>query len=276
MKARFFLLSLLVCYPLTFIACDDDDNYTPEDVVLNTFNSMYPDAKRVEWETKAAYKVADFHFNSKEMEAWFEANGKWVMTETDILFDELPSTVQDSFKSSMYATWRVEDVDKLERSETEVIYIIEVEEGKNEFDLYYTEDGTLIKEVNDNDQNGYEPITLPSSVTEKINEMYPGAKILEFEREHSNLEVDILDGRIHKDVIFNDKNEWLYTEWEIRTSDVPEVVMTALKTTEYANYKIDDIDVFEKPDGLFYVFELESGNKEVHLTIKADGTIVNT
>lgn len=273
MKTKSALLVLFFCSAMILTACDNDDNYTPEDVVVNAFKSKYPDAKRVEWETKSGYKVADFHYNAKETEAWFEIDGQWVMTETDILYNELPQAVQASFKASVYADWRVDDVDKLERSNAEVVYVIEVEQGNKEYDLFYAEDGTLIKEVIENVGGKHEPLVIPSTVLEEINRMYPNATFLDFEREGSYVEIDIRDGKIHKEILFDSNFEWISTKWEIRRADVPEIVMAALRNTEYANYKIDDIEVLEKPNGLFYQFELESGNKEVYLTIQSDGTV---
>ncbi|MDH6305085.1 putative membrane protein YkoI [Parabacteroides sp. PF5-5] len=276
MKTKTFLLSaLLVCNTLAFTSCNDDDNYTPEDVVVNAFKSKYPQATKVEWETKAGYKVADFHFNKNELEAWFEPTGEWVMTETDITYNELPQAVQNSFKASSYADWKVDDVDKLERHNTETVYIIEVEQGKQEVDLYYTEDGSLIKEINDNGANTHEPLVVPNSVIEEIKERYPNAQFLEFEREGSYIEIDIRHNNIQKDVLYNSSYEWVSTTWEIRLNDVPQVVLSALKASEYSSYKVDDVDFMEKPDGAYYIFELESGNKEVYLTIKSDGTIIN-
>lgn len=276
MKTKsFFLTILFACSIVTFAACDNDDNYTPEDVVVNAFKSKYPNAKRIEWETKSGYKVADFHLDSKEVEAWFDTKGEWIMTETDIPYSELPQAVQNSFKASTYGNWRIDDVDKLERSNTETIYVIEVEQGNKETDLYYSEDGTLIKEINDGHNNSYQPPVIADVIINKIKEMYPNAKFIEFDKEGAFIEIDIVDGNIHKEVLFDTNNEWVSTEWDIRSSNVPDIVMNALKASEYGNYKIDDIDALEKPDGMFYVFELESGKKEIYLTIKSDGTIVN-
>lgn len=276
MKTKSFLLTILfTCGILFFISCDNDDNYTPEDVVVNAFKSKYPNAKKVEWETKSGYKVADFRFNSKDTEAWFSTTGEWVMTETDIAYNELPQAVQATFKASAYADWRVDDVDKLERSSTETIYIIEVEQGNTDIDLYYAEDGTFIKEINDDGNTPHQPLVISSTIIDKINEMYPNATFLEFDREGSYIEIDIRHANIHKEVLFNNNNEWVSTEWDVRSSDVPDVAMNALKASEYSKYKIDDIDALEKPDGLYYVFELESGKTEIHLTIKSDGTIIS-
>jgi len=274
MKTKLSILALLTCSVFFFGSCGDDDNYTPEDIFVNAFNSKYPNAGKVEWETKAGYKVADFFIDSKEAEAWFDIDGSWVMTETDLTFAELPAEVQSSFKASNYASWHIDDVDKLERSNTEVVYVIEAEQGNEEFDLYYSADGTLIKAINDNGNSSHQPTVIPGEMLEAIKKMYPNATFLEFEKKGSFYEVDIKDGIIHKEVLFDSKYQWVSTEWDIRTSDVPDVVMNALKASEYKNYKIDDVEALEKPDGFFYVFELESGDKDIYVTIKSDGTMV--
>ncbi len=168
MKTRFFLIVLLMGSVFSLYSCDDDDNYTPDDVVVNAFKARYPEASRVEWETKSGFKVADFRINSKEAEAWFETDGTWVMTETDVTFNELPSPVQTAFNESIYSKWRIDDIDKLERSNAATIYIIEVEQGDQEYDLHFTEDGILLNDAtgnnsgnNNNNNNGYLPTTIP-------------------------------------------------------------------------------------------------------------------
>jgi hypothetical protein len=246
----------------------------PEDMVIKSFENKYPGALRVEWEVKNTYKVADFYFQSFEAEAWFENDGTWVLTETDIRFDDLPEAIKTAIAASPYASWRVDDVDKIERPHVATIYVIEVEQGKQEVDLHYAEDGVLIKEIVDGANNTHRPNTLSSVVIDKIAQMYPGAKIYEFEREGANLEVDIIDGKLHKEVVFNSDEEWVYTKWEIRVSEVPEIVMAALKNSEYKDYKIDDIDVYSLPNGIYYKFELERGKIEVHKYFSSDGTMV--
>lgn len=273
MKTKVFLF-MLVCSVCGFVSCNDDDNYLPDDVVVRAFESKYPEAARVEWEVKGGYKVADFRIGTYDTEAWFQTNGEWIFTETDVRFDELPEAVKSSFSSGDYASWRVDDVDKLERADAEVVYVIEVEQGNQDIDLYYSESGILVKAISDAVNNNYEPLSLSKEIIDEVSRMYPGAPIYDFEREGVYIEVDILDGKVHKEVVFDNDGAWVYTEWEVRTSDVPEVVMATLNSGEYQNYRIDDVDIREKPDGLYYIFELESGNKEVYCTIKSDGTVV--
>lgn len=104
--------------------------------------------------------------------------------------------------------------------------------------------------------------------------LYPGAVILEVETEHTGTEVDILHGGIHKEVLLDTANQWILTEWEIRQAQVPEAVMAALRASDYASFRIDDIHVIETPQGLFYEFELERGGQETKVRFTQDGTLV--
>lgn len=274
MKTKLSVLALAMCGMLAFTSCDDDDNnYLPDQTITKAFDEKYPDAGKVEWETKGGYEVAEFHVSGNETEAWFDNKGNWVMTKTEINFGLLPEAVRTSLKDSEYKDWKSTDFDKLERSNAATVYVIEVEQGEQEFDLYYTEDGILLKAVPDDDNDNFQPTVVPQAITDAINEMYPGATILEFDSEKTGFEVDILHNNIYKDVYFNTGNEWLYTEWDIKEVNLPAIIMNAYKASDYKDYRIDDIDVIENPAGISYVLELEKGNDEVKMTISAEGKI---
>lgn len=274
MKTKLSVLALAMCGMLAFTSCDDDDNnYLPDQTITKAFDEKYPNAGKVEWETKGGYEVAEFHISGNETEAWFDNKGNWVMTKTEINFGLLPEAVRTSLKDSEYKDWKTTDFDKLERYNAATVYVIEVEQGELEFDLYYTEDGVLLKAVPDDDNDNFQPTVVPQTITDAINEMYPGATILEFDSEKTGFEVDILHNNIYKDVYFNTGNEWLYTEWDIKEVNLPAIIMNAYKASEYKDYRIDDIDVIENPTGISYVLELEKGNDEVKMTISSEGKI---
>ena len=274
MKTKLSVLALAMCGMLAFTSCDDDDNnYLPDQTITKAFDEKYPDAGKVEWETKGGYEVAEFHVSGNETEAWFDNKGNWVMTKTEINFGLLPEAVRKSLNSGEYKDWKPTDFDKLERSNAATVYVIEVEQGEQEFDLYYTEDGILLKAVPDDDNDNFQPTVVPQAITDAINEMYPGATVLEFDSEKTGFEVDILHNNIYKDVYFNTGNEWLYTEWDIKEVNLPAIIMNAYKASDYKDYRIDDIDVIENPAGISYVLELEKGNDEVKMTISAEGKI---
>lgn len=154
MKTDIWKFLFLFCSVVLLSSCDNDDDLPSSKVpetVKTVFDAMFPTVNRVEWEKKSGYYVADFHDNGVEMDAWFNSDAVWCMTETDLRtnLNELPGLVQNAFQTSEYADWRVDDIDKFERP-AGVFYLIEVEKsGQQDRDLFYDEDGTLLKNVVD-------------------------------------------------------------------------------------------------------------------------------
>lgn len=146
MKTRFPFIALLL---LGFIGsgCEDDnDNIKVDSLIESAFSDKYPSVSRVEWERKGAYYVAEFYFEQNESEAWFDDEGNWCMTDTDIPYEQLPEAVKDKFSSDVYKSWHIDDIDKIERADKETTYVLEVEKGHQEYNLYYSEDGSFIKQ----------------------------------------------------------------------------------------------------------------------------------
>lgn len=274
MKLRFLILGLIL--GLSFIACsDDDDNFKPDEAVTRAFEEKYPGITPWGWERKNGYVVAEFKENNVEKEAWFDAAGKWLMTESDIRFEDLPQAVITAFGAGEYAQWKIDDVDQLEREGMATVYVIEVENGKLEFDLYYAEDGTLVKAVEDTGDSEHLPATgLPQAMKEYIENHYAGATIIEYETENGVTEVDIYHQNKYKEVKFDRQGQWLSTEWDVLETEVPAVVMNTIRT-QYAAYRIDDIDYIERAaEDPLYIFELEKGEEEIHVRVNESGTII--
>ncbi len=86
-------------------------------------------------------------------------------------------------------------------------------------------------------------------------------------------EVEILDGRTPRELLFDGSGAWQYTKTEVYGHEVPEAVTAALAASEYAAYFIDDIDHYRTPDGEFYRYDLESVLGDVKVDIAPDGTL---
>lgn len=171
--------------------CDDDSKSVKVPAAVQAaFGEMFPAASHVEWEDKGGYMVADFRSAGTVMQAWFDAAGKWYMTEEDISYAELPRAVRTAYEAGDYAAWHVDDVDKLLRNGQETVYVLEVERAEQEFDLYYSEDGVLLREVPDRDGNDDHGDMLPQELSKAISDFiarkYPGARIVDAEREKGN------------------------------------------------------------------------------------------
>lgn len=278
MKKKLYLLTLAIG-SLTFFSCSDDDNLNVTSEYETKFKSMYPNVERVSWEKERDYFVADFWRTDMkaEAEAWYDNQANWKMTVNEILFDAFPQAVKDAFQSGEYSQWRIDDTDMVERNEMETVYVIEVEKDKQEYDLYFTADGTLVKAIpdtdGDNNPSHYIPGEINSTISKFITDKYPGAKITEIEKEKNGIEVDILDGKVHRELLFTNEGEWKFTKTEVLAAEVPEIVMDAFKKSQYSNHRIDDIDFYDTPDKDYYIFELDAEPNDIHFKIFTDGTI---
>ena len=55
---------------------------------------------------------------------------------------------------------------------------------------------------------------------------------MEYDYDKGLLEVEIWHENREKDVYFNGRNEWVYTEWDIRRSELPQAVTAAIAASE--------------------------------------------
>lgn len=289
MKTR-HIIGTAIAIGMAFLAsCERHGSVDTEisQLAKDSFNEMFPGATQVEWRLSGEYAVASFYLAEsrsaeRNREAWFHnGNGKWNMTDTDITFDELPQPVKDAFAASQYAGWTVEDVEKLERDGTEVLYNIDAEGSIDgipaEVDLTYTPDGVLVRERIDTDKDNGEfiPDTPDEAIMEYIKTNYPDARIIDIDVEDDGTEVKIIDNGIVYELFFDITGNWAYTKRDIRYDELPEQVRAAFEASEYANqYRIDDIEHFTTADkGEFYRFELEDRRDDITIDITPDGTI---
>ena len=165
MKTRLYGWFLALLGIVVFTACDDDDDdIRVSDVpkaVLDTFEAKYPDVYRPEWENKLGYYVAEFWQEGMETQVWIDSKAEWKMTELDlgVNLQLLPEAVRSAFQGGQYGSWRVDDIDKYERTDR-TFYLIEVEtKGQQDRDLFFGEDGTLLKDEVDRENNDVTPTT---------------------------------------------------------------------------------------------------------------------
>lgn len=275
MKTKILLFVFLLITGIVITGCNQKKQYRPDAKIVNAFNTKYPKANQVEWEQKQSYYVAEFQNDGIECEAWFDSNGKWSMTESNIRYNALPQAIKDNFEKSMYSNWKKDDVDKIERVGMNPVYIIEIEKEGQDTDLYYSENGMLVKTVNDvNKEDRFSYLPVPADIKDIIKQKYPDAMIIDMDLDKGKYEIDILDNGKFKEVIFNG-NAWEATYWEITKAEVPSVVMEAYRDSNYGKYALDDIHFFETPVTTYYHFELEQGNTKAYLSIDPSGKIIN-
>lgn len=269
MKTRSVFLSMLAIAG-TFMATscnDNDDNWRPDQHIVNALENKYPGTSRVDWDREQNYYVADFRYENIEREAWFSEGGEWVMTESDITYEMLPQVVKTNFEASEYSSWKKEDIDMLERLNTETLYILDLEQGEQEVDLYYNENGDLIKTITDSDNHSHMPIQLTNKQQELINSRYPGASVVDVDKESRGTEIEIKHENIYKEVYFDNNDEWQHTTWDIyyrnntNNGITEEAVRTAIRNYENQGYQVDDVDMRENANGIVYLVEFEKAHE---------------
>lgn len=165
MNTKFYGLFLALVGAVVFTGCsDDDDDIRVSDVptaVMNTLQVKFPNVTRAEWENKQGYYVADFWQEGIETQVWIDQKAEWKMTELDFgtNLGLLPDAVQSAFLNGQYANWRVDDIDKYERTDR-TFYLIEIEtKGQQDRDLFFAQDGSLLKDEVDREKNEVTPTT---------------------------------------------------------------------------------------------------------------------
>ncbi len=285
-------------------SCNDNDdlhsNPVPENIpekVILEFNAKYPNATNVTWSTKDTYAVANFYLASTRTgghepnnTAWFNMAGHWNMTETEISYQQLPEAVKTAFEASPYASWRMDnEIDKLQRSDNnETLYIIEAsqKEGnvETEVDLYYTEEGILVKEIvnaeTDNDYHEYLPQQPEGNIQTWLDQNFPNVRIVDYDCEQNGTEVEIIANGLKHEILFDNQQQWVYTKTEYERRDwtqIPTSILNHLRTSPYytSDNAIDDVEKYTTRDnGTYYCFELKTAyDDDVKVYVNETGII---
>jgi uncharacterized membrane protein YkoI len=119
---------------------------------------------------------------------------------------------------------------------------------------------------------------VPQAVTDRFKALYPNETVKEWELERGGTlwEAEFMrDGRAHE-ACFKPDGTWLWTERDARRDEVPQAVWDALARTEYAGWKVDDIEVHSTPEHkAVYQLELEQkGSKDALLHFLPDGALI--
>lgn len=113
--------------------------------------------------------------------------------------------------------------------------------------------------------------SLPQPIQKILKQKYPDCTVTSYDKDAAGYEVDITDNNRQREVMFGANNEWLSSKWEMKANEVPPVIMDELTSSQYKDFKIKEIDAIDKPSGMFYVFELNHHNNDVHLTFNSKG-----
>lgn len=123
----------------------------------NTFKKMYPQVTDAGWLRKSVYHIAEFTWNDHEMCAWFDDNGKWIMTEKEVeSLEEVPAPVAKAFAQRETPPFKINYIRIITFPKMPTVIIIDIEEynSDKEYQLFYAPDGSLLQTYDVTGGNG--------------------------------------------------------------------------------------------------------------------------
>lgn len=247
----------------------------PTSGVFEYIAAHYPEARIVDVDRETEGTEVEIIDGGVAREVYFDRNGSWLYTKTEMRRTELPAAVTEAWAGSEYTEtqgYRLDDADYFETATDGNYYRLELESRNGNVKLKITPEGEL---------SLYEPTIdggagVPTDADTFIRENYPGATILEQEVDNGHLEVEIRhDGR-EKSVFFNGAGAWVKTTWEVRYNELPAAVIQAVANSQYASWEFDGADFVQSPEGEWYELELEQERpeQEIKLRVAANGTVL--
>lgn len=120
-----------------------------------------------------------------------------------------------------------------------------------------------------------EYVALNNNIQDFIEQRYDGARILYAEKDfNGETDVEIIHNNIKKEVKFNRNDKWISTTWDVSISELPDAAKESINI-QYPEYRIEDVDYVEKPDGNCYKVEIERGEWDRTVFVTAEGEILN-
>ena len=146
MKYVFSLLFVLVSVSISTIA---QQLFSVPDIVKQSFDKQYPDAKDLKWSGGLDNHIVRFTLGEKKLKTVYTPKGDWVSTEEQVKMETLPEVVQQGFKDSKYKDWAVKDVMTVTkpRAEANEYYIIVQKSALNKKKLVFDAKGRLYEEL---------------------------------------------------------------------------------------------------------------------------------
>ena len=118
---------------------------------------------------------------------------------------------------------------------------------------------------------------VPVAVLNTLEVKFPNVNRAEWESKHGYYVADFWQEGIDTHVWIDQKAEWKMTELDfgMNIQLLPDVVRNAFQNGQYAGWKVDNIDKYERPDRTFYLIEIETkGEKDRNLFYDEAGSLL--
>ena len=96
-------------------------------------------------------------------------------------------------------------------------------------------------------------------------------QVLEIDKENGTTEIEIIDGNVCRELLFDRTDNWIQTKTETAYRDIPAIIQQAIANSIYASYRIDDIYHIETSTAEYFYIEFEDNGREEKVRIDMQG-----
>ena len=146
MKTMLGIIILVAGLSSAAIAQDISEKEVPS-LVLNTFQTKYPDAGQVDWELKGDVYKAEFEVGSREHDLWIDKTGNITKHKEDFPKSELPQAITQKLQSE-FKDYKIDDADKIEE-DGKILYEVDLDGAKDDRKVFFSADGNVQDNVVD-------------------------------------------------------------------------------------------------------------------------------
>lgn len=116
---------------------------------------------------------------------------------------------------------------------------------------------------------------VPEVVLKNFTSKYPKAQDREWKVKNDEYEVDFMIDDKKYEAKYEADGRWKKTSINMSKRDVPEVVMKAVKTTQFAKWMVDDAELVQTPEyATLYLVKLVKGFKIMELLYTPQGELL--
>lgn len=135
-----FAICMAAGFSSTVSAQDIPQSQVPS-VVVNAFQSKFPNADDVDWEKEGKLFKVDFEIGSRDHDLWIDNSGNIKKHKEELNKSDLPAAVAEKIKNE-FKEYSIDDVDKIE-ADGKVSYLVELDGKDGDRDVSFSEDGTV-------------------------------------------------------------------------------------------------------------------------------------
>ncbi|SNR39553.1 Putative beta-lactamase-inhibitor-like, PepSY-like [Maribacter sedimenticola] len=103
-----------------------------------------PEAEDVLWTVENNIYQVDYFLSAKHTSSYFDEQGQWLETETEIAVDELPHKVLQTLRTKM-GEYEILDIELVATRAGKILYEVDLEKDGKTYDILFDQEGKILR-----------------------------------------------------------------------------------------------------------------------------------